>query len=94
MPTRDKAPVGAPCWADLFTSDVEGTRVFYSELFGWQAQPPAPEFGGYFLFTRAGVPVAGAMGSMPDPAQSTPYGRIATVADPAGARFLLHTPNR
>ena len=64
MPTRDRAPVGSPCWADLWTSDVEGSRTFYSQLFGWEAQEPSPEFGGYFMFTRAGVPVAGAMGDM------------------------------
>ncbi len=66
MPTRDSAPIGSPCWADLWTSDVEGSRRFYSELFGWEAQEPSPEFGGYFMFTRGGVPIAGAMGPMGD----------------------------
>jgi predicted enzyme related to lactoylglutathione lyase len=66
MPTRDSAPIGAPCWADLWTSDVEGSRKFYGELFGWEAQEPSPEFGGYFMFTRNGVPIAGAMGAMGD----------------------------
>src|SRR5580693_4755908 len=64
MPTRDSAPIGAPCWTDLWTSDVEGSRKFYSDLFGWEAQAPSPEFGGYFMFTRDGVPVAGGMGDM------------------------------
>jgi predicted enzyme related to lactoylglutathione lyase len=72
MPTRDSAPIGSPCWADLWTSDVEGSRRFYSELFGWEAQEPSPEFGGYFMFTRDGVPIAGAMGDMGDmPANNT-----------------------
>jgi predicted enzyme related to lactoylglutathione lyase len=66
MPTRDSAPLGSPCWADLWTSDVDGSRRFYSELFGWEAQEPSPEFGGYFMFTRDGVPTAGAMGDMGD----------------------------
>jgi uncharacterized protein len=66
MTTRSSAPIGAPCWADLWTSDVEGSRKFYAELFGWQAQEPSPEFGGYFMFTRNGVPVAGGMGDMGD----------------------------
>src|ERR1700681_1570480 len=66
MPTRDTAPIGSPCWADLWTSDVEGTRKFYGELFGWEAQEPSPEFGGYFMFTRNGIPIAGAMGDMGD----------------------------
>jgi predicted enzyme related to lactoylglutathione lyase len=64
MTIRDRAPLGAPCWADLWTSDVEGSRAFYAELFGWEAQEPSPEFGGYFMFTRQGVPVAGGMGDM------------------------------
>jgi predicted enzyme related to lactoylglutathione lyase len=70
MPIRDAAPVGAPCWADLWTSDVDGSRRFYAELFGWEAEEPSAEFGGYFMFTRDGAPVAGGMGSMPGmPAQ-------------------------
>jgi predicted enzyme related to lactoylglutathione lyase len=35
-------------------------------LFSWEAQEPSPEFGGYFMFTRNGVPVAGGMGDMGD----------------------------
>jgi hypothetical protein len=66
MTTRNKAPLGAPCWADLWTSDVEGSRKFYGEIFRWEAQEPSPEFGGYFMFTREGVPIAGGMGDMGD----------------------------
>jgi predicted enzyme related to lactoylglutathione lyase len=66
MTTRDRAPLGAPCWTDLWTSDVEGSRKFYSELFGWEAAEPSPEFGGYFMFTRNGEGIAGGMGDMGD----------------------------
>ncbi len=66
MTTRDRAPLGAPCWTDLFTSDVEGSRKFYSELFGWEALEPSPEFGGYFMFSLNGKEVAGGMGDMGD----------------------------
>ncbi|MHB1209221.1 MAG: VOC family protein [Acidimicrobiales bacterium] len=66
MRTRATAPVGSPCWTDLWTSDVEGSRNFYGALFGWQALAPSPEFGGYFMFTHNDVPVAGAMGDMGD----------------------------
>lgn len=72
MPVRDSAPSGAPCWADLWTSDVERSGKFYGELFGWEAQEPSAEFGGYFMFTRDGVPVAGGMSDMGDmPANNT-----------------------
>jgi len=66
MTTRDHAPLGAPCWTDLWTSDVDGSRRFYSELFGWEAQEPSAEFGGYFMFVRDGMPTAGGMGDMGD----------------------------
>ncbi len=66
MRTRETAPVGSPCWTDLWTSDVEGSGNFYGALFGWQALAPNPEFGGYLMFTHNGVPVAGAMGDMGD----------------------------
>lgn len=72
MTTRTTAPDGAPCWADLWTSDVEGSRRFYAELLGWEAQEPSEEFGGYFMFLRGGAPVAGGMGPMGDmPANNT-----------------------
>jgi uncharacterized protein len=66
MTTRDRAEHGAPCWTDLWTSDVAGSRRFYAELFGWSAEEPDPTHGGYFMFTRAGAPVAGGMGPMGD----------------------------
>jgi predicted enzyme related to lactoylglutathione lyase len=62
MTIRATVPPGAPCWIDLWTSDVQGSRQFYAELFGWQAGEPSADHGGYFLFTRDGGPVAGAMG--------------------------------
>ena len=64
MATRDTAPAGAPCWADLSTSDVDGARRFYGELLGWESEEPDPQYGGYFTFTRNGVRVAGCMGDM------------------------------
>src|ERR1700675_3907658 len=65
MPARDKAPIGAPCWIDLMSSDTERSRSFYGQLFGWTAEEPAEEFGGYFTFTKDGPPVAACMASQP-----------------------------
>jgi predicted enzyme related to lactoylglutathione lyase len=65
MPTRDTAPIGAPCWVDLTTSDTERSRTFYCQLFGWSAEEPAEEFGGYFNFTKGGVRIAGGMARQP-----------------------------
>jgi uncharacterized protein len=61
VPNRDSAPVGAPCWIELFTSDPEKSEVFYSELFGWTAENAGEEYGGYINFSKDGVPVAGCM---------------------------------
>ena len=98
MSTRSSAPLGSPCWTDLWTSDIEGSRAFYSQLFGWEAQSPNPEFGGYFIFTRDNVDVAGGMGDMgPDmPANDTWKVYLATdditktveAAEAAGAQIL------
>jgi predicted enzyme related to lactoylglutathione lyase len=73
MTVRDRAPVGSPCWADLWTSDVEDSRKFYGELFGWEAEDPDPQFGGYFTFTREGRRTAGCMGDMGDMAANNTW---------------------
>jgi uncharacterized protein len=61
MPTRESAPVGAPCWIDLFSSDTDKARAFYGELFGWTSEQGGEEVGGYITFAKNGVPVAGCM---------------------------------
>jgi predicted enzyme related to lactoylglutathione lyase len=61
MPLRDVAPIGAPCWVDLFTSDPERTQAFYNDLFGWTCEATGEEYGGYFNFSKDGVQVAGGM---------------------------------
>ncbi len=66
MPKRETAPIGAPCWVDLMTSDTERSREFYCQLFGWEAEEPAEEFGGYFNFTKDGIRLAGCMAGQPD----------------------------
>lgn len=61
MPHRETAPIGAPCWVDLFTSDLEKSCEFYGELFGWTWESAGDEFGGYTNFSKDGAMVAGAM---------------------------------
>jgi predicted enzyme related to lactoylglutathione lyase len=43
------------------TSDTERSREFYGRLFGWTAEEPAEQFGGYFNFRSGAVLVAGCM---------------------------------
>src|SRR5688572_27456235 len=61
MSERDSAPLGAPCWVDLLTSDPDRSRAFYGQLFGWKSEEAGEEYGGYITFLRDGLPVAGAM---------------------------------
>ena len=61
MPKRESAPIGAPVWIDLFTSDPDKSRAFYGELLGWTADEPDQEFGGYFNFSTGDSLVAGGM---------------------------------
>src|SRR5262245_3510464 len=72
MVKRDSAPLGAPCWIDLMTSDPDASKAFYGELLGWTAEDSGPEFGGYITFSKGGATVAGAMAN--DPAQGVPDG--------------------
>ncbi|MFD4292962.1 VOC family protein [Rhodococcus sp. NPDC058505] len=54
------APIGAPIWCDLMSSDPAGAADFYRAIFGWEVEgPPREEFGGYQNFTRDGRRVAG-----------------------------------
>ena len=61
LPPWDR-PAGPTCGRRTWRA----RRKFYSDIFGWEAQEPSAEFGGYFMFTRNGVPVAGGMGDMGD----------------------------
>jgi predicted enzyme related to lactoylglutathione lyase len=56
---------GMPAWVDLTTSDPEGSRRFYEELFGWQFQAGPAETGHYITCLVRGHMVAGLAG---DPA--------------------------
>jgi uncharacterized protein len=68
VPKRESAPLGAPVWIDLFTSDPDKSRAFYGELLGWTSTEPNADFGGYWNFTKGEDLVAGGMkndGSVP-----------------------------
>jgi predicted enzyme related to lactoylglutathione lyase len=54
---------GEPCYIELFTADTEAAAAFYGPLFGWTAGEASEEFGGYRMFLKDGVPVAGLMGN-------------------------------
>lgn len=53
-------PVGAPCWMDLVTSDVDTSIAFYTELFGWTCRE-ASGIEGYRYFLLDDRAVGGVM---------------------------------
>ncbi|GAA4738066.1 VOC family protein [Gordonia alkaliphila] len=57
--TEYSAPLGAPVWFDLVSSDPARAAEFYGALFGWEAEEPNAEFAGYQNFTLGGRRVAG-----------------------------------
>ncbi|MFJ3309872.1 VOC family protein [Streptomyces sp. NPDC086549] len=44
----EKPVTGGPCWTELGTTDLEGAKRFYTELFGWRPETdPREEAGNY-----------------------------------------------
>jgi predicted enzyme related to lactoylglutathione lyase len=72
MPTRDHAPIGAPCWIELWSSKPEEARAFYAELFGWTWTDPDEAMGGYFNSYLGEQRIGGGMHN--DGSQGTPDG--------------------
>jgi len=66
VPTRNSAPLGAPCWIDLTTSDVDRAQDFYGTVFGWTFESAGPDYGGYINAAKDGHPVAGVMANNPE----------------------------
>lgn len=65
MVTRQSAPLGAPIWIDLTTSDVERAKQFYGAVFGWTFETGGPEYGGYVTAFQGERVVAGLMHNDP-----------------------------
>jgi len=59
MGERTRYEQGTFCWAGLATSDPAAAAVFYTSLFGWEAEVlPAGEAGMYTILRRSGHDVA------------------------------------
>ncbi|WP_102143348.1 VOC family protein [Mycobacterium hubeiense] len=72
MSIRKTAPIGAPAWIDLSTSDVDRAQQFYGAVFGWTFESAGPDYGGYVNAFKDGKPVAGLMYN--DPQWNSPDG--------------------
>jgi uncharacterized protein len=75
MSERDGYQPGVPCWVDTWQPDPEAAVGFYTELFGWEAEPTAD--GDYFMCRLRGRDVA-AVGRLPGagPAAWTTYVQV------------------
>ena len=60
MGKRERYEPGTFCWVDLQTTDREGAKAFYGELFGWEAEDmPAGDAGTYTMLRLDGDEVCG-----------------------------------
>jgi predicted enzyme related to lactoylglutathione lyase len=89
VPTRDRAPLGAPTWIDLFTSDLGRAREFYGAVFGWTFESAGPDHGGYVIASKAGRHVAGLM--QKDPGASAAGPEVAGSGAPDSWTTYFHT---
>ena len=85
MPKIDAIPAGAPCWVDLFTSDMDRARSFYERLLDWTSESAGEEYGGYVNFSKDGVRVAGAMTNYGSSGQPDSWNVYLAVDDAAAA---------
>ncbi len=69
----DSTP-GVYCWNELVTSDVEASKTFYNNLFGWTADAVlmSPGFE-YTMFKLGGKTVAGMIEIRPDMGTIKPH---------------------
>jgi predicted enzyme related to lactoylglutathione lyase len=61
MPEVTTITANAPTWVDLSSPDIEASKQFYSQVFGWEPlQIGGPEMGNYTFFNKGGKNVGGA----------------------------------
>jgi predicted enzyme related to lactoylglutathione lyase len=59
MPEMTSYRHGVPAWGDVSANDIEASCAFYAGLFGWDNEDLGPDAGGYRLFRKNGLMVAG-----------------------------------
>ncbi len=67
MPAFDSYSPGTPCWVDLMTPDVDGSKAFYQSVFGWEAHDQFDDEGNriYTQFQQGDNLIAGMGGQAP-----------------------------
>ncbi len=67
-PPNDQKGLGQLSWCELATSDVDGAKAFYGELFGWRetgTMDMGPDAGTYSMFGQHDGDMIGAMMARP-----------------------------
>jgi predicted enzyme related to lactoylglutathione lyase len=89
MTERTSYEPGVPSWVDVTSPDVEASKRFYADIFGWEAQDagPAGETGVYANFKLNGRNVAG-LATVQDESQPPAWSTYVATddADAAAAR--------
>lgn len=81
MPQMTSYRHGVPCWIDVSAVDVAAIGGFYCDLFGWEpGEDLGPEAGGYRMFTKGGLTVAG-LGPQMQPGAPTSWTTYVAVDD-------------
>lgn len=65
---NDQKGLGQLAWCELATSDLEGAKAFYGELFGWKetsTMDMGPDMGPYSMFGQHSFDMIGAMMNRP-----------------------------
>ncbi len=80
---EDSGSEGVFVWDELGTTDADGAQRFYEEVFGWTTSDMGSEYGGYRIFNRGEMGIAGLM-TLPDDAVPPHWQPYVAVADPDG----------
>ena len=98
------AEPGALCWTELATDNVDASKSFYSDLFGWSIQAaPSPYGGTYSLFMVEERRAAGMVEIKPEWGKKSPHWSVwfdagnldaaTTIAEAAGAEVKMRSIN-
>jgi len=81
---------GTPSWVDLMTSDPEGARGFYGQMFGWEFDIGPAETGHYTICKLHGQYVAGIGGEPAPQGMPTAWTTYIATDDVDGAAKRIH----
>ncbi|MGW1724329.1 VOC family protein [Streptomyces sp. NPDC002306] len=85
----DKPMPGGPCWTELGTSDLEGAKRFYAELFGWRAETDPRQEAGCYTVAHLGDTAVAALSPLYQESQPVAWNVSFAVTDADVAARLV-----